>query len=63
VSVQDRACHTFTYKVTSRWTLDPARVTQLVPTSGHDLTLITCTPFWVDSQRIVWRASMVATTT
>jgi LPXTG-site transpeptidase (sortase) family protein len=63
VSVQDRACHTFMYKVTSRWTLDPARVTQLVPTSGHDLTLITCTPFWVDSQRIVWRASLVATTT
>jgi LPXTG-site transpeptidase (sortase) family protein len=62
VSVQDRACHTFIYKVTSRWILDPARVTQLVPTSGHDLTLITCTPFWVDSQRIVWRASLVTTT-
>jgi LPXTG-site transpeptidase (sortase) family protein len=62
VSVQDRSCHTFVYKVTGRWTLDPARVDQLVPTSGHDLTLITCTPFWVDSQRIVWRATLVTTT-
>ncbi len=63
VSIQDRTCHTFVYKITGRWTLDPAGVSQLVPTSGHDLTLITCTPFWVDSQRIVWRASLVAPTT
>ncbi len=62
VTVQDRTCHRFTYRVTGHWVLDPARVTQLVPTTGHDLTLITCTPFWVDSQRIVWRASLVATT-
>jgi sortase A len=60
VSVQDRTCHTFTYKVTTKWTLDPSKVTQLVPTSGHDLTLITCTPFWVDSLRIVWRATLVS---
>jgi LPXTG-site transpeptidase (sortase) family protein len=62
VTVQDRSCHRFTYQITNRWILDPAKVTQLVPTTGHDLTLITCTPFWVDSQRIVWRASLVATT-
>jgi sortase A len=61
VSVQDRSCQTFVYKITGRWILDPSRVTQLVPTAGHDLTLITCTPFWVDSQRIVWRASLVTT--
>lgn len=60
VSVQDRACHTFTYKVTGKWTLDPTKVTQLVPTSGHDLTLVTCTPFWVDSLRIIWRATLVS---
>ncbi len=60
VSVQDRTCHTFTYKVTSKWTLDPSKVTQLVPTSGHDLTLVTCTPFWVDSLRIIWRATLVS---
>jgi sortase A len=62
VSVQDRTCHTFVYRVTGRWTLNPSSVNQLVPTSGHDLTLITCTPFWVDSQRIVWRASLVTPT-
>jgi sortase A len=63
VTVQDRSCHKFTYKITGRWTLDPAGVTQLVPTDGYDLTLITCTPFWVDSQRIIWRASLVQPTT
>lgn len=60
LTVQDRACHSFTYKVTQRSTLDPSRVTQLVPTTGHDLTLITCTPFWQDYNRIVWRATLVA---
>jgi LPXTG-site transpeptidase (sortase) family protein len=59
VSVQDRTCTTYTYKITAKWTLDPSKVTQLVPTSGHELTLVTCTPFWVDSLRIVWRATLV----
>ena len=62
VNVQDLSCHTFVYKVTAKWVLDPSKVTQLVPTTGHDLTLITCTPFWVDTQRIVWRATLVTTT-
>jgi sortase A len=62
VTVQDRSCHSFIYKVTSRWIGDPSNVSQLAPTTGHDLTLVTCTPFWVDSQRIVWRASLVAPT-
>lgn len=62
VTVEDRACKTYTYQITGRWVLDPNRVTQLVPTTGHDLTLITCTPFWVDTQRIVWRASLVTST-
>lgn len=62
ITVQDRACHAYTYKVTGRWTLDPSNVSQLAPTTGHDLTLVTCTPFWIDSQRIVWRASLVSPT-
>jgi sortase A len=62
VSVQNRSCKTFTYKITGRWILSPSNVTQLAPTTGYDLTLITCTPFWVDSQRIVWRASLVTPT-
>ena len=34
-------------------------MTQLNSTTGNDLTLITCTPFWVDSQRLVWRGTLV----
>jgi sortase A len=60
VTLQDRSCNRFTYRVTQRWTLYPNQVTQLVPTSGHDLTLITCTPWWRDYQRIVWRATLVS---
>lgn len=59
ITVQDRSCHVWTYQVTQVWTLDAKDVTQLNPTSGHDLTLITCTPWWQDSQRIVWRAALV----
>jgi LPXTG-site transpeptidase (sortase) family protein len=60
LTVQDRSCHVWTYRVTQVWTLAPKDVTQLVATTGHDLTLITCTPWWVDSQRIVWRATLVS---
>jgi LPXTG-site transpeptidase (sortase) family protein len=59
VTVQDRACSVFTYRVTQRWTLAPDKVTQLNATSGHELTLITCTPWWRDDNRIVWRATLV----
>ncbi len=63
VSIQNRTCNTFVYKITGRWVLDPSRVTQLVPTSGRDLTMVTCTPFWVDSLRIIWRATLISPTT
>lgn len=56
IAVQDRACHTYTYHVTQRWVGPPDKVTQLVTTSGHDLTLVTCTPWYQDNDRIVWRA-------
>jgi LPXTG-site transpeptidase (sortase) family protein len=59
VDVQDRSCKVWAYRVTGRWQLAPARVTQLVPTTGNDLTLITCTPFWQDTERLVWRATLV----
>lgn len=59
ITVEDRTCHTFRYQVTDVWTLDPTKVTQLTPTSGSDLTLITCTPWFRDTQRIVWRASLL----
>jgi LPXTG-site transpeptidase (sortase) family protein len=60
VTVQDRACRSFRYQVTGRWDLKPQNVTQLGPTSGHDLTLITCDPWWQDYNRLVWRATLVS---
>ena len=60
VTVQDRACHTYVYKITQRWILAPDAVTQLVPTSGYDLTMVTCDPWWQDYNRIVWRASLIS---
>jgi LPXTG-site transpeptidase (sortase) family protein len=59
VDVQDRECRMWAYRVTGRWVLAPSMVTQLTPTDGYDLTLITCTPFWQDTQRLVWRASLI----
>jgi LPXTG-site transpeptidase (sortase) family protein len=59
IDVEDRSCHTYRYRVTQQWVLPPSRVTQLSETTGHDLTLITCTPWWRDYNRIVWRATLV----
>ena len=59
VDVQDRSCQVWHYRVTERQTLDPEKLTQLVQTGGHDLTLVTCTPWYMDTQRIVWRAQLV----
>lgn len=59
LTVTDRGCHVYRYVVTARWDLAPDRVNQLGPTSGYDLTLITCTPFWVDTHRLVWRATLL----
>lgn len=60
ITIQDRSCDTYVYTVTQRWQLAPSDVTQLVPTSGHELTLVTCTPWWVDYDRLVWRADLTS---
>jgi LPXTG-site transpeptidase (sortase) family protein len=60
ITIQNRTCQTFVYKVTARWDLAPNHVTQLVPTSGHELTMITCDPWWQDYNRFVWRAELVS---
>jgi LPXTG-site transpeptidase (sortase) family protein len=60
IMVQDRSCHTYVYKVTGKWDLPPSKVTQLTPTSGYDLTMITCDPWWQDYNRLVWRAELVS---
>jgi sortase A len=43
----------FTYVVTNQLTVDPSDVAVLNPTRSPTVTLITCTPYWVDSQRLV----------
>jgi LPXTG-site transpeptidase (sortase) family protein len=55
VAVQDRACHTWHYQITQRSVLAPGAVTQLAPTQDAELTLVTCTPWFQDYNRIVWR--------
>ena len=60
ISVQNRTCQTFVYKVTHKWDLAPSKVTQLGPTSGHELTMITCDPWWQDYNRFVWRAELIS---
>jgi LPXTG-site transpeptidase (sortase) family protein len=60
VTIQDRSCQTYVYTITQRWDLPPSDVTQLVPTGGQELTLITCTPWWQDYDRLVWRADLTS---
>lgn len=60
VTIQDRSCQTYVYTITQRWDLAPSAVTQLVPTGGQELTLITCDPWWQDYNRLVWRADLTS---
>lgn len=60
ITIQSRTCQTFVYKVTNRWDLSPSKVSQLGPTSGHELTMITCDPWWQDYNRLVWRAELIS---
>jgi sortase A len=60
ISIQNRACQTYVYKVTQRWDLSPNKVSQLGPTTGHELTMITCDPWWQDYNRLVWRAELIS---
>lgn len=60
VTIQDRSCQSYVYTVTQRWDVTPSAVNQLVPTSGHELTMITCTPWWQDYDRLVWRAELTS---
>jgi LPXTG-site transpeptidase (sortase) family protein len=59
VLVEDRACRTWTYRIRHRWVLSPQRVDQLAPTADAELTLVTCHPWFRDTQRIVWQGSLV----
>ncbi|MGC2192283.1 MAG: sortase [Candidatus Dormiibacterota bacterium] len=59
IVLTNRSCQQFTYVITNMWTENPSQVTQLQPiSSGTWITVITCTPLWVDSQRLVIRAQL-----
>ena len=60
ITIQSRTCHTFVYRVIKRWDLPPTQVTQLGPTTGHELTMVTCDPWWQDYDRLVWRAELIS---
>jgi LPXTG-site transpeptidase (sortase) family protein len=59
VRIYDRNCHIFVYRITQRQQVAPNHAEQLNPTTGFDLTLITCTPWYQDYLRLIWRASLV----
>ncbi len=48
-----RGTRRYTYVVTGQQIVDPSDVAVLDPTPNATLTMISCTPLWVDSQRIV----------
>jgi len=50
----------FVYRVTGGGIVDPSDVAVMGPTTTPTLTMISCTPLYVDSQRIVVRAALVA---
>jgi LPXTG-site transpeptidase (sortase) family protein len=60
ITIQSRTCQTYVYRVIKRWDLPPSKVTELGPTTGHELTLVTCDPWWQDYNRLVWRAELIS---
>lgn len=59
IVVTNRSCKQFTYTISQIWVESPAQVTQLQSLSGGSyLTVITCTPLWIDTSRIVIRAAL-----
>lgn len=43
----------YNYVVTNQLTVDPSDISVLDPTRNSTVTLISCTPYWVDTQRII----------
>jgi sortase A len=45
-----------TYVVTRQMTVDPSDIAPLNPTTQPTITLISCAPYWVDTQRLIVQA-------
>src|SRR5207302_7467032 len=43
----------YSYTVTTQQAVDPSDVSVLDPTTRPTVTMITCTPYWVDTQRMI----------
>jgi LPXTG-site transpeptidase (sortase) family protein len=52
----------FTYIVTGQQVVDPSNTAPLNPTKASTITLISCTPYWVDTQRLIVRAVLKSST-
>lgn len=48
----------YKYVVTGQKTVDPSDVAVLDPTRTPTLTLVTCSPYWVDSYRLIVQAAL-----
>jgi LPXTG-site transpeptidase (sortase) family protein len=46
----------YTYAVTTQLVVDPGNISVLSPTRNSTITLISCTPYWVDTQRLIIHA-------
>ena len=53
-----RGARRFVYRVTGRAIVSPGAVYVMDSTARPTLTMISCTPYWVDTQRLIVRASL-----
>lgn len=53
----------YTYVVVNEQTVDPSDVGVLNPTKAATVTLISCTPYWVDTERLVIQGMLKSRTT
>ena len=51
--------HRYVYRVSGSQIVSPSDVAVMAPTKAATLTMISCTPYWVDTQRIVVTAQLV----
>lgn len=50
----------FRYTVVRQLTVDPSNVSVLSPTKQSTITLVSCTPYWVDTQRLIVQAVLTS---
>lgn len=62
-SIQLRTRHAlYTYAVINQQTVDPSDIHPLDPTTNATVTLISCYPYWVDTQRTIIQGVLKSTT-